>query len=211
MDRFVLPWGRLRTTPVPILSPPFPHLSRPQQAEVVVAVLQDKSRWLARRRVPFRLEGRPRAPDLGPEPPIPRARSVHDKMAFVLSPLSLSLLTPVFPISPSGVLGVRGLERNERRYVVSHLPPMADGGCRSQRRPSGPPPAGTASTSKAYSPRLCFCSQPAVSWESSEMFEAFSISFSIICGWRAITGRGRRAAFGDRGSTRATGAVAARQ
>ena len=91
MDRFVLPWGRLRTTPVPILSPPFPHLSRPQQAEVVVAVLQDKSRWLARRRVPFRLEGRPRAPDLGPEPPIPRARSVHDKMAFVLSPLSLSL------------------------------------------------------------------------------------------------------------------------
>lgn len=119
MDRFVLPWGRLRTTPAPILSPPFPHLSRPQQAEVVVAVLQDKSRWLARRRVPFRLEGRPRAPDLGPEPPIPRARSVHDKMAFVLS-LSLSLsLSPIqcsrFLPPGSGVLGVRGLERNERR------------------------------------------------------------------------------------------------
>lgn len=107
--------GSPQNHPVPILSPPIPHLSRPQQAEVVVAVLQDKSRWLARRRVPFRLEGRPRAPDLGPERPIPRARSVHDKMAFVLS-LYLSLyLSPVLPISPTRVWCARRARLGEKR------------------------------------------------------------------------------------------------
>ena len=212
---FVLPWGRLRTTPAPIPFSPHPFLtfrvrSRPRSSSPYSKTKVGGSHVVAYR---FGLKDVLAPPTLVPNPPSPElGRYMTRWPSFCLLSLSLSSLQCSRFLPPwCGVLGVRGLERNERRYVVSHLPPMADGGCRSQRRPSGPPPAGTASTSKAYSPRLCFCSQPAVSWESSEMFEAFSISFSIICGWRAITGRGRRAALGDRGSTGATGTVAARQ
>lgn len=145
MDRFVLPWGRRRTTPSPF-SPhqflTFRVRSRPRSSSPYSKTKVGGSHVVAYR---FGLKDVLAPPTLVPNAPSPElGRYMTRWPSFCLSiSLSISLQCCRFLPPGCGVLGVRGLERNERRYVVSHLPPrMADGGGRSQRRPSGPlPPA----------------------------------------------------------------------